>query len=35
LRSAFSGGTTSNNPDDSDQDNPAPARKQAQIMKTK
>ena len=35
LRSAFSGGTTSNNADDSDQDGPAPARKQAQIMKTK
>jgi len=35
LRSAFSGGTTSNNADDSDQDGPTPARKQAQIMKTK
>jgi regulator of protease activity HflC (stomatin/prohibitin superfamily) len=35
LRSAFSGGTTSNNADDTDQDGPAPARKQAQIMKTK
>jgi regulator of protease activity HflC (stomatin/prohibitin superfamily) len=35
LRSAFSGGTTSNNADDTDQDGPAPARKQAQILKTK
>jgi len=35
LRSAFSGGTTSNNTDDTDQDSPAPVRKQAQIMKTK
>jgi regulator of protease activity HflC (stomatin/prohibitin superfamily) len=35
LRSAFSGGTTSNNADDTDQDALAPARKQAQIMKTK
>jgi len=35
LRSAFSGGTTSNNTDDTDQDVPAPARKQAQIMRTK
>jgi regulator of protease activity HflC (stomatin/prohibitin superfamily) len=35
LRSAFSGGITSNNSDDTDQDAPAPARKQAQIMKTK
>ena len=35
LRSAFSGGTASNNTDDTDQDAPAPARKQAQMMKTK
>jgi hypothetical protein len=35
LRSAFSGGITSNNSDDSDQDATAPGRKQAQIMKTK
>src|ERR1700722_15650566 len=35
LRSAFSGGTTSNNTDENDQDGPAPGRKQAQIMKTK
>jgi regulator of protease activity HflC (stomatin/prohibitin superfamily) len=35
LRSAFSGGTTSNSTDDTDQDAPAPARKQAQVMKTK
>ncbi len=36
LRSAFSGGATSNNSDDtSDQDAPAPARKQAQLLKNK
>src|SRR5580692_10088427 len=35
LRSAFSGGTTSNNTDDTDQDVPSPGRKQAQILKTK
>jgi regulator of protease activity HflC (stomatin/prohibitin superfamily) len=35
LRSAFSGGVTSNTPDDAEQEGPAPARKQAQIMKTK
>ena len=35
LRSAFSGGTNANNTDDTDQDVPAPGRKQAQIMKTK
>jgi regulator of protease activity HflC (stomatin/prohibitin superfamily) len=35
LRSAFSGGTTSSNPDDTDQDGSAPGRKQAQILKTK
>jgi regulator of protease activity HflC (stomatin/prohibitin superfamily) len=35
LRSAFSGGTTSNNADDTDQEAPALARKQAQMMKTK
>jgi regulator of protease activity HflC (stomatin/prohibitin superfamily) len=35
LRSAFSGGATSNNTEDTDQDAPVPARKQAQIMKTK
>jgi regulator of protease activity HflC (stomatin/prohibitin superfamily) len=35
LRSAFSGGANSNSTDDSDQDASAPARKQAQIMKTK
>jgi regulator of protease activity HflC (stomatin/prohibitin superfamily) len=35
LRSAFSGGAAPNNTDDSDQDAPAMARKQAQAMKTK
>ena len=35
LRSAFSGGTTSNNPDDTEQEVSVPARKQAQVMKTK
>ena len=35
LRSAFSGGATSNSTDDADQDAPALARKQAQILKTK
>jgi regulator of protease activity HflC (stomatin/prohibitin superfamily) len=35
LRSAFSGGINSNNTDDSQEDATAPARKQAQIMKTK
>jgi regulator of protease activity HflC (stomatin/prohibitin superfamily) len=35
LRSAFSGGTTSNTTDDTDQYPPAPVRKQAQILKTK
>ena len=35
LRSAFSGGINSNNADDTEQDAPAPGRKQAQIMKTK
>ncbi|HET6145825.1 MAG TPA: hypothetical protein VFE02_20135, partial [Candidatus Acidoferrales bacterium] len=34
LRSAFSG-VTNNSPEDTDQDNAAPARKQAQAMKTK
>ncbi len=35
LRSAFSGGINSNNADDTEQDAPAPGRKQAQVMKTK
>jgi regulator of protease activity HflC (stomatin/prohibitin superfamily) len=35
LRSAFSAGGTSNSTDDTEQDAPAPGRKQAQIMKTK
>jgi regulator of protease activity HflC (stomatin/prohibitin superfamily) len=35
LRSAFSGGKPTSNTDDTDQDVPAPGRKQAQIMKTK
>ena len=35
LRSAFSGGTTSSNSEDTDQDAAAPVRKQAQILKTK
>jgi regulator of protease activity HflC (stomatin/prohibitin superfamily) len=35
LRSAFSGGVTANSPEDTEQDNPAPARKQAQVLKTK
>jgi len=35
LRSAFSGGMPSSNQEDADQDAPAPARKQAQILKTK
>ena len=35
LRSAFSGGTPSSNTEETNQDGPAPARKQAQIMKTK
>jgi regulator of protease activity HflC (stomatin/prohibitin superfamily) len=35
LRSAFSGATGSSNADDADQDGSAPARKQAQILKTK
>jgi hypothetical protein len=35
LRSAFSGGATSNNADDADPDAATIARKQAQIMKTK
>lgn len=35
LRSAFSGGANSNNQDDTEQEGPAPARKQAQILKTK
>ncbi|HXP80802.1 MAG TPA: SPFH domain-containing protein [Verrucomicrobiae bacterium] len=35
LRSAFSGGISTNNPDDTEQDGPVPARKQAQILKTK
>jgi regulator of protease activity HflC (stomatin/prohibitin superfamily) len=35
LRSAFSGGATSNNTDDTDQEALVPARKQTQIMKTK
>jgi regulator of protease activity HflC (stomatin/prohibitin superfamily) len=35
LRSAFSGVGASTNTEDSDQDGPAPARKQAQILKTK
>jgi regulator of protease activity HflC (stomatin/prohibitin superfamily) len=35
LRSAFSGGINTNNADDNEQEGPAPARKQAQILKTK
>jgi regulator of protease activity HflC (stomatin/prohibitin superfamily) len=35
LRSAFSGGTGSNNADDNEEDANAPARKQVQILKTK
>lgn len=35
LRSAFSGGINTNNADDNEQESPAPARKQAQILKTK
>jgi len=35
LRSAFSGVGASTNTEDSDQDGPALARKQAQILKTK
>jgi regulator of protease activity HflC (stomatin/prohibitin superfamily) len=35
LRSAFSGATGANNTDDADPDSSAPARKQAQILKTK
>ena len=35
LRSTFSGGMPSSNQEDADQDAPAPARKQAQILKTK
>jgi hypothetical protein len=35
LRSAFSGGINTNNTDDNEQEGPAPARKQAQILKTK
>jgi regulator of protease activity HflC (stomatin/prohibitin superfamily) len=35
LRSAFSGATGASNADDADPDNSAPARKQAQILKTK
>ncbi len=35
LRSAFSAGANANNTDDTDQDVPAPGRKQVQIMKTK
>jgi regulator of protease activity HflC (stomatin/prohibitin superfamily) len=35
LRSTFSGGLPSSGPDDTDQDNSAPGRKQAQILKTK
>ena len=35
LRSAFSGGAGANNADDNDQDGSAPARKQAQMLKTK
>jgi regulator of protease activity HflC (stomatin/prohibitin superfamily) len=35
LRSAFSGGINANSGDDADQDGPAPARKQAQVLKTK
>jgi regulator of protease activity HflC (stomatin/prohibitin superfamily) len=33
LRSAFSGGKPTSNTDDTDQDVPAPGRKQAQVMK--
>ncbi len=35
LRSTFTGGLPSTSPDDTDQDNSAPGRKQAQILKTK
>jgi regulator of protease activity HflC (stomatin/prohibitin superfamily) len=35
LRSAFTGGMNSNNSEEADQEAPAPARKQAQILKTK
>ena len=35
LRSAFSGGINTNNADDNEQEGPVPARKQAQILKTK
>jgi regulator of protease activity HflC (stomatin/prohibitin superfamily) len=35
LRSAFAGGTPTNNTDGTNQDAPAPARKQAQALKTK
>ncbi len=35
LRSAFSGGLPASGADDTEQDGPAPARKQAQIVKTK
>jgi hypothetical protein len=35
LRSAFSGTSGANNTDDADQDGSAPARKQAQMLKTK
>jgi regulator of protease activity HflC (stomatin/prohibitin superfamily) len=35
LRSAFSGGVASSAPDETDQEIPAPGRKQAQILKTK
>jgi len=35
LRSAFSGGVTANSQEEADQDNPTPARKQAQVLKSK
>jgi regulator of protease activity HflC (stomatin/prohibitin superfamily) len=35
LRSAFSGGLPTNNPEEADQEAPAPARKQTQLAKTK
>jgi len=35
LRSAFSGGVAANSQEEADQDNPAPARKQAQVLKSK
>ncbi|HXC31314.1 MAG TPA: SPFH domain-containing protein [Verrucomicrobiae bacterium] len=35
LRSTFAGGIASGSPDDADQDNSTPVRKQAQVLKTK